>query len=107
MELAIAFAIAIIVMLIIYLFGRAISPTPPKSKDKLMPYACGESFPPARSPVRLLLFNFAALFMVLDIIALFLAFTIGIPPVYKPQLISLILVYGVILAIAIHFLGRR
>ena len=107
MELAIAFAIAIIVTLIIYLFGRAISPTPPKSKDKLMPYACGENFPPARSPIRLLLFNFATLFMVLDVIALFLAFTIGIPPAYKHEIIPLILIYGVILAVAIHFLGRR
>ncbi|RLF99969.1 MAG: hypothetical protein DRN49_03600 [Thaumarchaeota archaeon] len=107
MELAIALAIALTIILLIYLFGRAISPTSPKSKDKLMPYACGENFPPARSPVRLLLFNFAALFMVLDVIALFLAFTIGIPPVYKPEIISLILIYGIILAIAIHLLGRR
>jgi len=107
MELAIALILAVIVITVIYLIGKALSPTAPKTKDKLMPYACGESFPPARSPIRLLFFNFAALFMVFDVIALFLAFTIKIPPAFKPDIIFLIIIYGVILATAIHLLGRR
>ena len=107
MELVIALILAAIVIVIIYLIGKALSPTAPKTKNKLMPYACGENFPPARSPVRLLFFNFAALFMVFDVIALFLAFTIRIPPAYKPDILSLIIIYAVILATAIHLLGRR
>ena len=107
MELAMAFAIAFIITFIIYLVGKILSPTIPKTKNKLMPYACGENFPPVRSPIRLLLVNFAALFMVFDVISLFLAFTIRIPAAYKPDILLLIMLYGLILAISVHLLGRR
>ncbi|MCD6421504.1 MAG: NADH-quinone oxidoreductase subunit A [Thaumarchaeota archaeon] len=107
MELVIALIIAFAITLIIYYVGMRLSPKPPKTENKLMPYACGESFPPTRNPVRLLLMNFAALFMVFDVISLFLAFTIGIPPAYKLDVISLIILYTVVLAISIHMLGRR
>ena len=107
MELVMGLAIALAITLIIYCAGIRLSPKPPKTENKLMPYACGEDFPPARSPVRLILVNFAALFMVLDVITLFLAFTIGIPPAHKPEVLSLIILYTVILAVSIHMLGGR
>jgi len=107
MELAAALISIIIVIAAIYLAGKALSPKPPKSGDKLMPYACGESLPPARGPVRLTLFSFAALFMVFDVIALFLAFAIRIPQIYKPNVVLLTTIYGAVLLAAIHLLGRR
>jgi len=107
MEAAIALMIAFIVTILIYIFGRAISVKAPKTGGKLEPYACGESFPPARSPIRLLLFNFAALFMIFDVIALFLAFTINVPAAYKPSILILILIYGMVLGLSIRLLGRR
>ncbi len=107
MEIVAALTVALLIIIVIYLLGRSLSPTPPKSPDKLESYACGEKFPPARGPIRLLFFNFAALFMVFDVLALFLAFTINIPAVYKQGLITIILVYSVILGLSIHLLGRR
>ncbi len=107
MEVAIALVIVFIVILLIYLLGGAISAKAPKTEGKLEPYACGESFPPARSPIRILFFNFAALFMVFDVIALFLAFTINIPAAYKSGILTLIILYGVILGLSINLLGRR
>ncbi len=106
-ELVTALIVTFLTILFIYLLGGRLSVKAPKSKMKLEPYACGESFPPARSPIRLLLFNFAALFMVFDVIALFLAFTINVPPAYKPGIISLLIIYGLVLGIAIQLLGRR
>ncbi|MCD6536525.1 MAG: NADH-quinone oxidoreductase subunit A [Thaumarchaeota archaeon] len=107
MEIVAALTIALLITVIIYLLGRSLAPTPPKSRDKLESYACGEKFPPARGPIRLLFFNFAALFMVFDVLALFLAFTINIPAIYKQGLIAIILVYSVVLGLSIHLLGRR
>jgi len=106
-DLVIALIVTFLVVLGLYLLGGRLSVKAPKSRMKLEPYACGESLPPARSPVRLLFFNFAALFMVFDVIALFLAFTINVPPAYKPGIISLLLIYGLVLGIAIQLLGRR
>lgn len=106
-ELIIALTVTFLVILLIYLLGDRLSVKAPKSRMKLEPYACGESLPPARSPIRLLFFNFAALFLVFDIIALFLAFTINIPPAYKPGVISLLVLYVLVLGIAIQLLGRR
>ncbi|MEM1976363.1 MAG: NADH-quinone oxidoreductase subunit A [Nitrososphaerota archaeon] len=106
-ELIIALTVTFLVILLIYLLGGRLSVKAPKSRMKLEPYACGESLPPARSPIRLLFFNFAALFLVFDVIALFLAFTINIPPAYKPGVISLLMLYVLVLGIAIQLLGRR
>lgn len=107
MEAAIALMIAFIVILLIYVFGGVISAKAPKTGGKLEPYACGENFPPARSPVRLLLFNFAALFMIFDVIALFIAFTINVPAAYKPSVLTLIVIYGMVLGLSVRLLGRR
>ncbi|MEM4021341.1 MAG: NADH-quinone oxidoreductase subunit A [Nitrososphaerota archaeon] len=106
-ELIITLTVTFLVILLIYLLGGRLSVKAPKSRMKLEPYACGESLPPARSPIRLLFFNFAALFLVFDVIALFLAFTINIPPAYKPGVISLLMLYVLVLGIAIQLLGRR
>lgn len=107
MEAAIALMIAFIVILLIYVLGGTISAKAPKNGGKLEPYACGENFPPARSPIRLLLFNFAALFMIFDVIALFLAFTINVPATYKPSILTLIILYGIVLGLSTRLLGRR
>lgn len=107
MELVASLTIALLIVTMIYLLGKSLGPKPSQSRDKLESYACGESFPPARGPIRLLFFNFAALFMVFDVVALFLAFTLNIPAVYKNELITLILVYGIVLGSAVHLLSRR
>lgn len=106
-ELIIALIVTFLVILFIYLLGGRLSVKAPKNRMKLEPYACGENFPPARSPVRLLFFNFAALFLVFDVITLFLAFTMNIPPAYKPGVICLLMLYALVFVIAIQLLGRR
>lgn len=105
-DLIIALIITFLMIFLIYSLGGKLSVKAPKSRMKLEPYACGENFPPARSPVRLLFFNFAALFLVFDVIALFLAFTMNIPAAHKPKVISLLMIYALILGIAIQLLGR-
>ncbi len=105
--LLMALAISFVVVLLMYAFGKAIAPKPPKSKQKLEPYACGEYFPPARGPLRILFFNFATLFLAFDVISMFLAFTMGTPPEYKHYVLAPTLLYCAILALAVYLLMRR
>ncbi|MCS7132967.1 MAG: NADH-quinone oxidoreductase subunit A [Nitrososphaeria archaeon] len=107
MEVIIALTVAALTAISIYLFGRSFAPKTPQSRKKLESYSCGESLPPARGPIKVFFFNIAALFMVFDVVALLLAFTINIPPVYKQELLMLLLVYCLALWLSIYLLVRR
>lgn len=107
MEAIVALIVALVISLLIYLLGGAISVKAPKTGGKLEPYACGENFPPARSPIRLLFFNYVALFLIFDILALFLAFALSIPSTYKPVTLTLLITYGIVLGLSTYLLLRK
>jgi NADH:ubiquinone oxidoreductase subunit 3 (subunit A) len=69
------FVISLIVSIIIYAIGTAISPKSKPSKGKLAPYACGEDIPAETSTVSIHLFKYAALFMIFDSVAMVIAFS--------------------------------
>jgi len=102
-------AIAALVLAILsYVFHKRVAPRPPQSSNKVAPYACGELLPAERVPVRVLFFKYACLFLVLDVVALLLAFTLGTPtPLERPVLQYLSLSYGLVALAAILLLGVR
>jgi NADH:ubiquinone oxidoreductase subunit 4 (subunit M) len=52
-----------------------------KSEGKLAPYACGENLPPGRVPVRVTLYKYICFFVVVDVTAMLLAFSLlPLPP---------------------------
>ena len=68
----------LLMILLAYLVSRTSSPRARKSKDRDMPYACGEDFPPIRPQVTINLFWFAAIFLVFDIVDFLIALAYGI-----------------------------
>lgn len=85
-----------------YVLHKRVAPNPPKSSDKLAPYACGEYLPPDRVPIRVLFFKYACLFLILDVVALLLAFTLGNPPPPQRSVVRhLALTYGLVALAAI------
>lgn len=65
------FLISLVVASLVYLLGRSKSVPHP---DKAAPYACGESVAAEREPVSIHIFEFAAVFLVFDVIAIMLVF---------------------------------
>ena len=65
------FLISIVVASLVYLLGSSKSVPRP---DKAAPYACGESVAAEREPVSIHIFEFAAVFLVFDVIAIMLVF---------------------------------
>jgi len=65
------FLISIVVASLAYLLGSSKSVPRP---DKAAPYACGESVAAEREPVSIHIFEFAAVFLVFDVIAIMLIF---------------------------------
>jgi NADH:ubiquinone oxidoreductase subunit 3 (subunit A) len=61
------FLISLVVASLVYLLGRSKSVPHP---DKAVPYACGESVAAEREPVSIHIFEFAAVFLVFDVIAI-------------------------------------
>ncbi|MEM1509748.1 MAG: NADH-quinone oxidoreductase subunit A [Thermofilaceae archaeon] len=85
-----------------YALHRLIAPRPREDKLKRAPYACGEELPPERIPVKLLLFKYVCLFLVVDVTALLFAFAAGpLPPAEQSVARFLITAYGLVLIIAI------
>lgn len=100
--LVVTIVAALVVALSAYALHRRIAPNPPKSPDKLAPYACGEYLPPERVPIRVLFFKYACLFLILDVVALLLAFTLGSPPPPQREVVKyLALTYGLVALAAI------
>lgn len=58
----------------LYFSARFLAPKGKKSKDKMMPYACGEKYPAEKFQFRLQLFYYAVFFTILET-AGFLVFT--------------------------------
>ncbi len=67
------FLLSIVVASLIYLLGQSKKEDAPHH-DKTAPYACGESVAAEREPVSIHIFDFAAAFLVFDVIAIMLIF---------------------------------
>lgn len=103
----IVFILAIVAAAIIYGIGGKISPKPKPSEDKLMPYACGEDMPPERARLGVYLYNYAALFLVLDVIAVVFALSMGVPFKGNILISTLATVYIAVAAVAVILIFRR
>jgi len=101
------FILAIVAAAIIYGIGGKISPKPKPSEDKLMPYACGEDMPPKRARLGVYLYNYAALFLVLDVIAVVFALSMGVPFKGNILISTLATVYIAVAAVAVILIFRR
>jgi len=101
------FVISLTFAAVVYAIGGVISPHPEKSDAKLSPYACGEDFPGERVPVSVHVFDYAALFMVFDIIAMVLVLSMGISIFAEPVVMFLSIVYCALVLVALLVLIRR
>jgi len=84
-----------------YAFHRLTAPRAPKSREKLLPYACGELLPLERISVRVRLFKYACLFLVVDIVSLLLAFVVGDAAPYHELIRYLATAYGAVALAAV------
>lgn len=103
------FILSLFITIIIYILSGKIAPNPSKSKDKISSYACGEDVPAEKVPVVIHLFDYAALFMVFDIVAMILVLSMGFPSEnpFKPFLLTLTSIYCFLLFIALFILRRK
>jgi len=101
------FIISLVFAAIVYAIGGAISPHPEKTEGKLSPYACGENFPGEQVPVSVHVFDYAALFMVFDVIAMVLVFSMGISIFAEPVVMFLSIIYVALVLVALLVLVRR
>lgn len=101
-ELAVLLAASGALLLGAYTLHKLMAPRPCEDKLKRAPYACGEELPPERVPVKLLLFKYVCLFLVVDVTALLFAFAAGsLPPVERSIARLLITAYGLVLIVSI------
>lgn len=105
----IIFIFSFLITLIIYILSGKIAPNPPKTEDKISSYACGENIPPEKVPIVIHLFDYAALFMVFDIIAMILVLSMGFPieNPFRPILLILTSIYCFLLFISLFILRRK
>ncbi|MEM2897012.1 MAG: NADH-quinone oxidoreductase subunit A [Candidatus Bathyarchaeia archaeon] len=103
----VGFIIASLVTIIIYAIGGAIAPETSGSKDKLIPYACGENLPPEKTPIPIHVFDLAALFMVFDVVALVMVLSMGVSVYEEPIVLILALLYAALVFISLFVLARR
>jgi len=101
------FVISLIIAAVVYAIGGVISPHPEKTEGKLAPYACGERFPAEKVPVSIHVFDYAALFLVFDIIAMVLVFSMGVSIFAEPVVMFLSIIYGALVLVALLVLVRR
>jgi NADH:ubiquinone oxidoreductase subunit 3 (subunit A) len=98
------FVMSVLVAAIIYSLGGVLAPKSSPSEDKVASYACGEKVAPGRVPVTIHLFNYAALFIVFDVVAMILAFSLAAA---GSIVMWLTLVYVIPVAVALMLLVRR
>ncbi|MCP8308986.1 MAG: hypothetical protein H3Z54_09895 [archaeon] len=101
----IVFSIALIVSWIIYHIGSRIAPHPQGMKEKYEPYACGQELPSEKFSVLIGLFNYAVVFMVMDVVAFVLILSMGFP--FISPIREIFLLYCVILFASLLILLRR
>ena len=75
------FFMALLLASVILLAGRS-----PKqeNQEKSLPYSCGEKVPAEKVPISIHMFEFAAVFLVFDVVAILLIFSFGSTSVLLP-----------------------
>jgi len=101
------FVFALIAAGIIYAIGGKIAPPLSRSPGKLSTYACGENLPPEKVPVSIQMFDYAALFMVFDVIAMTIILSWGISIARTHPVLYLAIAYIGLMFIALLVLVRR
>ena len=107
LTLGIAVLVSFLVACATYFTGKMIGAKGEKTPAKLDPYACGEDFPPEKAPISIHVFDFAALFMVFDVVALVIALSMGISIYEEPIVLALVLLYAVVVFISLFVLAMR
>lgn len=102
----IAFILSLASAAVIYALGGRIAPPGKEGKGKTSPYACGEDLPPIKTSLSVKLFNYAALFLVLDVISIMLALSMGVSVSAVPMVGLLAVTYVLIVMLSISFLLR-
>lgn len=69
-----AFAAILAASLTIYFLGRLTAPKPPKNREKVSMYACGERTRSARLAMNITFYKYLVYFIILDSCVLILAF---------------------------------
>jgi NADH:ubiquinone oxidoreductase subunit 3 (subunit A) len=103
----VVFIIALFAAGVIYAIGGKIAPQLSKSPEKLSLYACGEDLPPEKVPVSIQMFDYAALFMVFDVIAMTIVLSWGISFGKMHPVSYLAVLYMGLMFIALLILVRR
>ncbi len=81
------FVLALLMAALVYFCGRSGSKNVGEAAErgsKLQPYACGEEFPPEQVPVSIHMFDFAAFFLIFDVISIVLIFSFSASNVLLP-----------------------
>jgi len=100
--LFIVFVIALLLATLIYWFGGKYSAKGGKSKDKLLPYSCGEDLP-YEGELRVNLERFliyAVYFLIFDVVAFMLIISFKTPPIHA-------ITYALINLLSIIFMSKR
>jgi len=101
------FIASLIAAAIIYGVGGAVSPKPEANPDKLAPYACGEDLPPEKTRFSITLYNYAALFLIFDVVAMAIILSMGLSVLSQPLILTLSLSYIAVMFIALLLLARK
>lgn len=75
----VVFGTALAFSYLIYLIGGKIAPKSQGVKEKYEPYACGQELPSEKFSVLIGLFNYATVFMVVDVVAFVFILSMGFP----------------------------
>lgn len=99
------FFIAVIVSILIFLWGGMISAKGEKTSGKLAPYACGEDFPPEKFRVDVRrLFIYGLYFLIFDAFALIFALSFAKPGIF-PVVFALLTLIAVIVMLPVKWYG--
>jgi NADH:ubiquinone oxidoreductase subunit 3 (subunit A) len=97
----------LIVTFIIFGIGNKIAVKPKETKGKLAPYACGEDLPAVEAPMNISLYNYAAMFLVLDVVSIMIAFSMKFPFQQQIMIGWLAITYIVLVLISVLLVFQR
>ena len=103
----IVFIFSIVVALIIYGIGNKIAFKFEKSEGKIAPYACGEDLPAEKAPISIHLYNYAAMFLVLDVVSIMIALSMKFKFTQNLVIGYLAVTYIILMLISVLLVFRR
>ena len=103
----VVFIFSMAVSLIIYGIGNKVSIKVKESEGALAPYACGEDLPAVKAPMSIRLYNYAAMFLVLDVVAIIIALSMKFSFYQNFVIGSLAITYITLMLISVLLVFRR